>query len=160
MHLRSFSSPGPLKSSRTAYPHHRPSARTSRPPLRGTSSSYRGAASQWMGGRSSSTRVFMSRKACLPTCTGGNMSATTEAVPLASSSTNATQLDALIIGAGIAGMYQLYRLREQGLTVRGLEAGDDLGGTWYWNPYPPPRVPSQPPLSPYSFPPQLTHRTT
>ena len=62
------------------------------------------------------------------------MSATTEAVPLAGSSTNATQLDALIIGAGIAGMYQLYRLREQGLTVRGLEAGDNLGGTWYWEP--------------------------
>ena len=57
------------------------------------------------------------------------MSATTEAAPLASSSTNATQLDALIIGAGIAGMYQLYRLRAQGFTVRGLEAGDNLGGT-------------------------------
>ena len=51
------------------------------------------------------------------------MSATTEAVPLASSSTNATQLDALIIGAGIAGMYQLYRLRERGLTVRGWKLG-------------------------------------
>jgi acetone monooxygenase len=46
-------------------------------------------------------------------------------------SPDVTQLDALIIGAGIAGMYQVYRLREQGLSVRGLEAGDNLGGTWY-----------------------------
>src|SRR6201993_432990 len=118
---------------------------------RGTSSSYRGAASQWMGGRSSSTRVFMSRKACLPTCTGGNMSATSETAPLPSSSTNATQLDALVIGAGIAGMYQLYRLREQGLTVRGLEAGDNLGGTWYWNRYPGARVDSQSHVYQYWF---------
>ena len=79
------------------------------------------------------------------------MSATTEAVPLASSSTNATQLDALIIGAGIAGMYQLYRLREQGLTVRGLEAGDNLGGTWYWNRYPGARVDSQSHVYQYWF---------
>ena len=41
------------------------------------------------------------------------MVATTQAAPSASSSTKATQLDAVIIGAGIAGMYQLYRLREQ-----------------------------------------------
>src|SRR6516225_7472089 len=47
-----------------------------------------------------------------------------------------TQLDALIIGAGIAGMYQLYRLREQGLKVKAVEAGDNVGGTWYWNRYP------------------------
>ena len=79
------------------------------------------------------------------------MSATTEAVPSASSSTNATQLDALIIGAGIAGMYQLYRLREQGLTVRGLEAGDNLGGTWYWNRYPGARVDSQSHVYQYWF---------
>jgi acetone monooxygenase len=79
------------------------------------------------------------------------MSATTEAVPLASSSTNATHLDALIIGAGIAGIYQLYRLREQGLTVRGLEAGDNLGGTWYWNRYPGARVDSQSHVYQYWF---------
>ena len=51
-----------------------------------------------------------------------------------------TQLDALIIGAGIAGMYQLYRLREQGLKVKAVEAGDNVGGTWYWNRYPGARV--------------------
>ncbi|MGI9614736.1 MAG: flavin-containing monooxygenase [Acidimicrobiales bacterium] len=45
-------------------------------------------------------------------------------------------LDALIVGAGFAGMYQLYRLREAGLSVRVIEAGTDVGGTWYWNRYP------------------------
>ncbi|MGI9613813.1 MAG: flavin-containing monooxygenase [Acidimicrobiales bacterium] len=46
------------------------------------------------------------------------------------------QLDALIVGAGFAGMYQLYRLRQAGLSVRVVEAGTDVGGTWYWNRYP------------------------
>jgi acetone monooxygenase (methyl acetate-forming) len=64
------------------------------------------------------------------------MVATTQAAPSASSPTRATQVDALIIGAGIADMYQVYRLREQGLKVRALEAGDNVGGTWYWNRYP------------------------
>ena len=53
-----------------------------------------------------------------------------------------TQLDAVIIGAGIAGLYQLYRLREQGLKVKAVEAGDNVGGTWYWNRYPGARVDS------------------
>ena len=44
--------------------------------------------------------------------------------------------DAIIIGAGISGMYQLYRLRELGMKVRVFEAGSDVGGTWYWNRYP------------------------
>jgi cyclohexanone monooxygenase len=44
--------------------------------------------------------------------------------------------DAVIVGAGFAGMYMLHRLREQGLTVRVFEAGDGVGGTWYWNRYP------------------------
>ena len=45
--------------------------------------------------------------------------------------------DALIIGAGFAGIYQLHRLRDGlGLKARLLEAGGDLGGTWYWNRYP------------------------
>jgi len=46
-------------------------------------------------------------------------------------------LDAIVIGAGFAGMYQLYRLRDGlGLKVQGLEAGGGVGGTWYWNRYP------------------------
>jgi cyclohexanone monooxygenase len=44
--------------------------------------------------------------------------------------------DAIVVGAGFAGMYQLYRLRQQGLSVRVYEAGSDVGGTWYWNRYP------------------------
>jgi cation diffusion facilitator CzcD-associated flavoprotein CzcO len=44
--------------------------------------------------------------------------------------------DAIIVGAGIAGMYQLYRLRKLGLAVRVYEAGGGVGGTWYWNRYP------------------------
>ncbi len=44
--------------------------------------------------------------------------------------------DAVIVGAGFAGMYMLYRLREMGLSVKVIEAGSDVGGTWYWNRYP------------------------
>ncbi|MEQ1889702.1 MAG: NAD(P)/FAD-dependent oxidoreductase [Alphaproteobacteria bacterium] len=44
--------------------------------------------------------------------------------------------DAIIIGAGFAGLAMLNRLRQQGLSVRVLEAGDGVGGTWYWNRYP------------------------
>jgi len=39
--------------------------------------------------------------------------------------------DVIVIGAGFAGMYMLHRLRGLGLTVRVLEAGEDVGGTWY-----------------------------
>ncbi len=49
-------------------------------------------------------------------------------------------LDAVVVGAGFAGLGLLYRLRELGLTVRAYEAGDDVGGTWYWNRYPGARV--------------------
>jgi cyclohexanone monooxygenase len=45
-------------------------------------------------------------------------------------------LDAVVVGAGFAGMYMLHRLRGRGLTVRAFETGDDVGGTWYWNRYP------------------------
>ncbi len=44
--------------------------------------------------------------------------------------------DTIIIGAGISGLYQLYRLRNQGLDVKVFEAGTGVGGTWYWNRYP------------------------
>src|SRR6266446_7893085 len=44
--------------------------------------------------------------------------------------------DAIVIGAGISGMYMLYRLRELGMTARVFEAGTNVGGTWYWNRYP------------------------
>ena len=44
--------------------------------------------------------------------------------------------DAIVIGAGISGLYMLYRLRELGMTARVFEAGTNVGGTWYWNRYP------------------------
>jgi cyclohexanone monooxygenase len=53
------------------------------------------------------------------------------------SDTHATnQFDAIIVGAGFAGMYMLHKLRQQGVSARVLEAGSDVGGTWYWNRYP------------------------
>ncbi|MEO1029532.1 MAG: alpha/beta hydrolase fold domain-containing protein, partial [Pseudomonadota bacterium] len=47
-----------------------------------------------------------------------------------------SELDAVIVGAGFSGMYQLHKLRGMGLNARVIEAGDDVGGTWYWNRYP------------------------
>jgi cyclohexanone monooxygenase len=44
--------------------------------------------------------------------------------------------DAIVVGAGIAGMYAVYRLVGKGFTVRAFERGDGVGGTWYWNRYP------------------------
>ena len=44
--------------------------------------------------------------------------------------------DAVVVGAGFAGLYAVYRLRQMGLTTRCYEAGDSVGGTWYWNRYP------------------------
>ena len=46
------------------------------------------------------------------------------------------KLDALVIGAGVAGLYQLHMLRAQGLTVRAYDTASSVGGTWYWNRYP------------------------
>lgn len=45
-------------------------------------------------------------------------------------------LDAVIVGAGFAGMYTLHRMRRSGFTAQVFEAGDNVGGTWYWNRYP------------------------
>ena len=45
-------------------------------------------------------------------------------------------LDALVVGQGFGGMYMLHRARGMGLDVLAIEAGDDVGGTWYWNRYP------------------------
>jgi cyclohexanone monooxygenase len=44
--------------------------------------------------------------------------------------------DVVVVGAGFAGLYMLYRLRGLGLSVRVFEQGGDVGGTWYWNRYP------------------------
>jgi cation diffusion facilitator CzcD-associated flavoprotein CzcO len=63
----------------------------------------------------------------------------------------ALDYEAIIIGAGMSGLYQLYRLRELGLTVRVFEAGTDVGGTWYWNRYPGARFDSESYSYGYSF---------
>ena len=55
----------------------------------------------------------------------------------------AEDVDVLVVGAGITGIYQLYRAREAGFTVRLLEAGDGVGGTWFWNRYPGARFDSE-----------------
>ena len=47
-----------------------------------------------------------------------------------------TTSDVVVVGAGVSGLYLLYRLRGLGLTVTAFEAGSDVGGTWYWNRYP------------------------
>ena len=44
--------------------------------------------------------------------------------------------DVVIVGGGLAGLYSIYRLRKLGLTIRDYEAGDGVGGTWFWNRYP------------------------
>ena len=64
---------------------------------------------------------------------------------------NAAAYDAIIIGAGISGLYQLYQLRQLGLRVRVLEAGTGVGGTWYWNRYPGARFDSESYSYGYSF---------
>ena len=52
-------------------------------------------------------------------------------------------LDVLVVGAGITGIYQLYRAREAGFSVQLVEAGGGVGGTWYWNRYPGARFDSE-----------------
>jgi cation diffusion facilitator CzcD-associated flavoprotein CzcO len=63
--------------------------------------------------------------------------------------------DAILIGAGMSGLYMLYRLRELGLKVRVFEAGTGVGGTWYWNRYPGARFDSESYSYGYSFSPEL-----
>jgi len=53
---------------------------------------------------------------------------------------DAKRLDAIVIGGGIGGMCSIYRLREMGLRIVGIEAGRDVGGVWFWNRYPGARV--------------------
>ncbi len=48
----------------------------------------------------------------------------------------AREYDVIVVGAGFGGLYALHKLRSQGYSVHVLEAGEDIGGTWYWNRYP------------------------
>ncbi len=65
------------------------------------------------------------------------------------------QVDAVVVGAGFAGLYLLHRLRELGLSVQVFEAGDGVGGTWYWNRYPGARCDVESMSYSYSFSPEL-----
>src|SRR5580704_16488624 len=70
--------------------------------------------------------------------------ATTAAAPV-------KQYDAIVIGAGVSGLYQLHCLKQLGLNVRLFEDGDGVGGTWYWNRYPGCRFDSESETYGYSF---------
>ena len=61
------------------------------------------------------------------------------------------QYDVIIIGAGVTGLYALYRLRARGFSVRAFEEGGGVGGTWYWNRYPGARFDSESYTYGYSF---------
>lgn len=50
-------------------------------------------------------------------------------------------VDALVVGAGFGGIYQLYSLRKLGLSVKVIDIAADVGGTWFWNRYPGPYSP-------------------
>lgn len=63
--------------------------------------------------------------------------------------------DAIVVGAGISGMYMLNNLRELGMSVQVLESGTDVGGTWYWNRYPGARFDSESWSYGYSFHPEI-----
>jgi cation diffusion facilitator CzcD-associated flavoprotein CzcO len=63
--------------------------------------------------------------------------------------------EVIVVGAGVCGIYQLYRLLELGVDTALIEAGDDLGGTWFWNRYPGARFDSESISYGYSFSPDL-----
>ena len=65
------------------------------------------------------------------------------------------EVDVVVVGAGFAGLYMLHRLRGLGFDARVLEAGDGVGGTWYWNRYPGARCDSESYYYSYSFSPEL-----
>jgi cation diffusion facilitator CzcD-associated flavoprotein CzcO/acetyl esterase/lipase len=67
----------------------------------------------------------------------------------------APDLDVLVVGAGFAGLYLLYRLRRLGFSAKVIESADDVGGTWYWNRYPGARCDIESIDYSYSFDPDL-----
>ena len=68
---------------------------------------------------------------------------------------DSNRVDALVVGAGLAGLYQLHLLRELGFQTRVVEAGDGVGGTWFWNRYPGARCDVESHFYSYSFDPEL-----
>lgn len=80
-----------------------------------------------------------------------------EAGPSRAGTEDASPLDAVIVGAGFAGMYMLHRLRNLGLRAHVFEAGSGVGGTWFWNRYPGARVDLESQEYSYSFSEALEH---
>jgi cation diffusion facilitator CzcD-associated flavoprotein CzcO len=62
------------------------------------------------------------------------------------------ELDILVVGAGFSGVYQLWKLRNEGYKIKLVDAGSDFGGVWHWNRYPGLRVDSDIPHYEYSIP--------
>lgn len=73
---------------------------------------------------------------------------------------SATNVDAVIVGAGFSGLYQLHRFRQLGLSVRVFEAASGVGGTWWWNRYPGARCDVESLAYSYSFSPELEQEWT
>lgn len=69
-------------------------------------------------------------------------------------------VDAVVIGAGFAGLYAVYKLRELGLSHRAFEQGSGVGGTWYWNRYPGASSDSESWVYAYSFSPEIEQEWT
>lgn len=69
-------------------------------------------------------------------------------------------MDAVVVGAGISGLYQLYKLRGLGLRTRVIEAASGVGGTWFWNRYPGARCDIESMSYSYSFSPELEQEWT
>ncbi len=61
------------------------------------------------------------------------------------------EVDVVVVGAGFSGMYLLHKLRKMGMTTQVFEAGDGVGGTWYWNRYPGARCDAESMAYSYSF---------
>src|SRR4051794_33972561 len=66
-----------------------------------------------------------------------------------------TEVDVLVVGAGVTGIHQLHRAREAGFTTLLVEAGQGVGGTWFWNRYPGARFDSESYTYGYLFSPEL-----
>ena len=61
------------------------------------------------------------------------------------------RVDVIVVGAGFAGLYMLYKLRQMGRSAIVFEAGSGVGGTWYWNRYPGARCDAESMVYSYSF---------
>ena len=68
---------------------------------------------------------------------------------------NKKHYDVIAVGAGMAGLYLLHKLRQAGFSAIALETADDVGGTWYWNRYPGARCDIESIDYSYSFDPEL-----